>query len=407
MKNIGKLSLAAVAALLALGQLAEARKPEVSHADIVVVKGQTLEGDVATDKSVLVDGRLDGSATAIGGGSVTINGELTGDLVSMGGPVAIPGLVKGDVSSIGGPVDVSGHVEGDISAVGGKVTLSGQAQVDGDISALGGKVEKGPQAKLKGDINSFSGDALRGTISNAMGIARNAGRYNWGDRREQHRGFNFNLSGNNSHDMWTVAGLLGIGIAIVFSILLTGLVLLLIPAIFFPKQVETARAALTADIWKACAIGAIAVVGFFPGLLMMVVSILGIPLVPFALMLYAAAAVLGLSAFSVILQGRFFEGLKKTGPSGLLGKVAVGYALMAGLLFFGKLIPFIGGLMSLIGMILLAFGVMTGLGAAWMTRMGTRVYIPEPAVPPAVPPAPAPAPASQPPAAQPPQQPAQ
>lgn len=401
MKNIGKFSLAVTAALLALGQIAEARKPDVQHQDIVVLKGQTLEGDVATDKSLLVDGRLDGSATAIGGGSVTINGELTGDLVSMGGPVLITGAVKGDVSSIGGPVEVSGRVDGDISAVGGKVALTGAAQVDGDISAIGGAVEKGPQARHKGEVNSFSADAIKGTIGKTLGIARSAGRYNWGDRRREHRGFNFNFRGSDNGGLWTAAGLLGVGLAIVFSMLLTGLVLLLIPAVFFPRQVENARAALLADVWKACAIGAIALVGFFPGLLMMVVSILGIPLVPFALMLYAAAAVLGLSAFSVILQGRFFEGLKKTGPSGLIGQVATGYALIAGLLFFGKLIPFIGEVISLIGMILLAFGVMAGLGAAWMTRMGTRVYV-APVMPQApAPAAPAPAPV------QPPQQPAQ
>lgn len=401
MKNIGKFSLAVTAALLALGQIAEARKPDVQHQDIVVLKGQTLEGDVATDKSLLVDGRLDGSATAIGGGSVTINGELTGDLVSMGGPVLITGAVKGDVSSIGGPVEVSGRVDGDISAVGGKVALTGAAQVDGDISAIGGAVEKGPQARHRGEVNSFSADAIKGTLGKTLGIARSAGRYNWGDGRREHRGFNLNFRGSDNGGLWTAAGLLGIGLAIVFSMLLTGLVLLLIPAVFFPRQVENARAALLADVWKACAIGAIALVGFFPGLLMMVVSILGIPLVPFALMLYAAAAVLGLSAFSVILQGRFFEGLKKTGPSGLIGQVATGYALIAGLLFFGKLIPFIGEVISLIGMILLAFGVMAGLGAAWMTRMGTRVYV-APVLPQAPAPA-APAPAQVPP----PQQPAQ
>lgn len=398
MKSKGKFSLAAVAALLAFGQIAEARKPEVQHQDIVVLKGQTLEGDVATDRSLLVDGRLDGSATAIGGGSVTVNGELTGDLVSMGGPVLITGAVKGDVSSIGGPVEVSGRVEGDISAVGGRVKLSGAAQVDGDISAIGGAVEKGPQARHKGEVNSFSADAIKGTIGKTLGIARSAGRYNWGDGgRRERRGFNFNFHGSDNGGFWPVAGIIGIGLAIFFSMLLTGLVLLLIPAVFFPRQVESARAAMEGDIWKACAIGAIALVGFFPGLLMMVVSILGIPLVPFALMLYAAAAVLGLSAFSVILQGRFFEGLKKAGPVGLTAKVAVGYALIAGLGLFGKLVPFIGGLMSLIGMILLAFGVMVGLGAAWMTRMGTRPYVAE-----AAPVTPAPAPVQQPP-----QQPAQ
>lgn len=109
---------------------------------------------------------------------------------------------------------------------------------------------------------------------------------------------------------------------------------------------------------------ALMVIGFFPGLLMMIVSILGIPLAPFALMLYAAAGVVGLSGFSVALQGRFFEGIKKAGPVSLPGKVAVGCALMAGLMLFGKVIPLVGGVLSPIGFMLLSFGAVLGLGAA-------------------------------------------
>ncbi len=382
MKNITKYALTAMVAVLALSQGAYARRPEVRHEDVVVAKGETLSGDVATDKSLTVDGKLEGNATAVGGGSVTVNGELTGDLVSMGGPVYIPGLVDGDVSSIGGPVDVSGKVTGNLSAVGGKVTLSGTGQVDGNISALGGSVEKGANSKHKGSVNSFSGDALKSTLAQALRTVRYTGRYNWrsGD-----------VSEDGGHSPWLIGGLVGIGLLILFSMLATGIVLLLLPAVFFPKNVENSAAAISGDMWRACGIGAIALVGFFPALLMMVVSILGIPLVPFALMLFAVAGVLGLSAFSVVLQARFFEGIKKAGPVGLPGKVAAGYAVMAGLLFFGKLIPLIGGLLSLIGVMLLAFGTMTGLGAIWMTKMGTRPFTPAPVPAPLAPVIPPPA----------------
>jgi hypothetical protein len=54
---------------------------------------------------------------------------------------------------------------------------------------------------------------------------------------------------------------------------------------------------------------------------------------------------------------------------------------MAGLMFFGKIIPLAGGILSLIGFMLIVFGTMLGLGAAWLTRMGSRAYPPVPAVP--------------------------
>jgi len=330
----------------------------VRHENVTVEKGQTLHEDVVTDKSLTVNGILDGDAVSVGGASVTVTGRITGDLVSIGGLVGIPGLVEGDVAGIGCPVEISGRVEGNVASVGGSVELSGTGEVDGDISAVGGSIVKGEKTVHKGEVNGFDMRALRSVLPRIISAVR--------DTQERGPG------------PWLIGGLIGIGLIVFFSVLVTGAVLFLLPAIFFPKHVETTAAAISGEMWKACGIGALMVVGFFPALLMMLVSVLGIPLVPFALMIYAFAAILGLSAFSVVLQGRFFDGIKKPGPSGLPGKVAMGYAIMAGLMLFGKLLPFIGGILSLIGFMLLSFGAMLGLGAAWMTRMGSRTHVPGP-----------------------------
>ena len=397
-KHIKKLALAYLASLLVLGSTAWARQPEVKHEDIMVAKGQTLNGDIATDKSVTVEGTLDGDAMSLGGGTLTISGELTGDLVSMGGPVAIPGRVRGDVSSIGGPVEISGQVNGNVSAVGGKVTLSGEGRVDGEISALGGGVEKGPKAVHRGTVNSFSSDALKGTLASALRTVRSAARMHPGPGdprgyRTQTRTWSTSLSNIRADDFTTLAWLVLVWFVVLLTVLAGAVLVIALIAVFFPDNVQRAQAAMNADIWRACGIGALILVGLFPGLLLMVVSILGIPLVPFALILFAAAAALGLTAFCVIVQGRFFDGIKKTGPAGLPGKAAAGAALIAALLFLGKLVPLLGGVLVLVGMMLLAFGVMTGLGAAWLTRMGTRSCVPAAQPPAAAVPAVTPPPA--------------
>lgn len=397
-KNMKKIALVYLASLLVLSGAAWALQPEVKHDDIVVAKGQAMNGDIATDKSITVEGVLNGDAMSLGGGTVTVSGEITGDLVSMGGPVYIPGRVRGDVSSIGGPVDVSGRVHGNLSAIGGKVTLSGEGQVDGEISSLGGGVEKGPRAVHKGTINSFSAGALKGTLSRALSTARSAARIHPGpgDRRNwrtETRVWSTDFSKIQAGDFKTLSWFIAAWAAVIGIMLAAGVLLVTLPAVFFPDNVQKVHAAINGDVWRACAIGALILVGLFPGLLLMIVSILGIPLAPFALILFAAAAVLGLSAFSVIVQARFFDGIRKAGPAGLPGRAAAGAALVAALLFIGKMVPLVGGMLVLVAMMLLAFGIMTGLGAAWMTRMGTRAFTPAapPAAPvPPVPPAPAP-----------------
>jgi len=361
MKNM-KIQLAVILALACFSGAAHARKGDLLHEDVFVAKGQT-SGGVYTDKSITVEGLMTGDAVSIGGASVTVKGEVKGDLVSMGGAVDVSGVVKGDVVSMGGPVAVSGRVAGDISNIGGKVELSGSGQVDGDISALGGTVIKSEKAIHKGETHNFNVRALRSALPRVLRAIRYA------EGSDGH-GPEPGLLGG------LIGGLIGAGLVVLFSMLATGIILLLLAPVFFPKNVETAAAAIAGDIWRMAGVGALMLIGFIPGLLLMIVSVLGIPLAPFALMLYAAAAVLGLSAFSVVLQHRFFEGIQKAGPVGLVGKVAAGYAIMTGLLFFGKLLPLIGGILFLIGFILMAFGAMIGLGAVWMTRMGSRPHTP-------------------------------
>jgi cytoskeletal protein CcmA (bactofilin family)/uncharacterized membrane protein len=394
MKNNKKYLL--IAGLLALlGPAAYARHTDIDHQDVYIAKGQTVTGDVSTDKSITVDGKLDGDAVAVGGSSVTINGEITGDLVSLGGPVHVPGVVGGDVTSIGGLVDVTGKVNGDINAIGARVELTGGGEVGGNVAAMGGAVSKGPKARLHGDINAFDLGALRNVLPRVLKAANySRGESKWHD----HGSWGENNPWSNP---WLVGGLVGLGLLVFFSILTTGIILLLIPAVFFPKNVETSAGFIAADMWKACGVGALMLVCFFPGLLVLTVSVLGIPLIPFALLAFAAAGVLGLSSFSVVLQQRFFAGIKRGGPVSLAGKVATGYAIMAGLMFFGKIIPLAGGVLSLIGSLLLMFGAMLGLGAAWVTRMGSR---PAPVTPAPAAPAPAAVAAPQPPVVPPPAQ---
>lgn len=379
MNNVRKYLI--TAALLGLAVSAQARRNELSHEPVTVAKGETLRKDVATDKSIKVDGVLDGDAVSVGGTSVTVNNEVTGDVLAVGGALNVPGVVRGDAVSIGGPVSVSGKVEGDLVSIGGPVSLLGSAVVEGDIVTMGGGLTKSAKSMHHGEAVSFDIGRLRKVLPKVIRMSHGAGHwdpnrdYSWRDFRDLDGGHGGKLS------PWLVGGLIGAGLAIFFSIVVTGLVLMLLPAVFFPKQAETVHAAITCDMWRAGGIGALIVIGFIPGLLIMVVSLLGIPLVPFALIAFAAAWALGLSAFCVALQDRFFAGIGKPGPAGLVGKAAAGWALMGGLFFFGKMIPFLGGLLSLLGFMLMAVGSVIGLGAVYMTRMGSRTHQRPPASP--------------------------
>jgi len=94
------------------------------------------------------------------GESLTIGrDEVVGDLVVMGGKAEILGRVSGDVSVFGGSLHVreGGHVFGDVATFGGSVSLDQGSRVDGDLSALGGSVERNDNAIVGGTHGKVGG----------------------------------------------------------------------------------------------------------------------------------------------------------------------------------------------------------------------------------------------------------
>ncbi|HAH31063.1 MAG TPA: hypothetical protein DCL44_01980 [Elusimicrobia bacterium] len=339
-----------------------AKTDDIRHTDVMIPKGETLNEDIVTDKSVIVNGVLDGDCVSFGG-PVTITGSASGDIVSLGGPVTISGLAKGDIASFGAATEITGTVDGDVAVIGSNLVLKGTATVNGDISSLGGHVDKGDKVKFNGKISTVD----LGILTRLTKLKK---------LREFH---------GKDISPWLVGGLLGLGLFVMISILLAGIILLILPAIFFPKNVEAVADEITGNFWKSAGVGTLIIMALFPALLCMAISILGIPLIPLALILFCAAGILGMSAFSAVFEKRFFEGIKKSGPQALIGKVAAGYALMAGLLIFGHVIPLVGGILSLTGFIIIAFGAVLGLGAVFTTKMGTvegkKPIIPAPTMP--------------------------
>ncbi|MBU2573558.1 MAG: hypothetical protein KKH28_05725 [Elusimicrobia bacterium] len=342
---------------------------ELRHSDVVVEEGQTMREDVVTDKAITIIGTLRGDCVSLGG-PVAVKGTVTGDLVSLGGPVNLSGSIQGNLISIGAPVETEGLIAGDLVSIGASVTLKAGATVQGEVSSIGGHIEQGDGVTLKGGINSVNLNMLKRIVPSLMRVSRGA-----------HRN-------GNSLNPLLFGGLLGLGLIALCSLFLLGAVMLVLPAIFFPKNVATVSREITENFWKSAGIGALIVMALFPALLMMAVSILGIPLIPLALLLLGAAKVLGFCGFSVVLTKRFFEGIKRPAPASLITQVCIGYGLLAAALFIGHAVPLLGWLLSLAGIIVIAFGVLLGLGAVWSTRMGTMSgTAPQPQVPPAVPPA--------------------
>lgn len=316
----------------------------VRKGDYTVEKGQTFEGDIATKGTLTVKGVVTGDCAAFGGPMI-VEGECRGEAASFGGPMRIGGKVGGDLSSYGGPVDLSGAAGGEVSLFGGDLTLRSSATVHGDVSIFGGQLHQENGAKIQGEVHNFSsplaGSVGRG-ISQAVLRGERGVRYEGAPKEALISGFLASLC--------------------LLPFLLT---------LFFPKQVETVAAAASADFWRALGTGLLIEMAIAPASLALVVSVIGIPFIPVAYAALAAAFIMGLGAFFLLMARRVCLNHGKPVPSTIS---AVGYAgaATAAISIAGGLIPIVGGILGLALFLTLCCGMTLGLGAIWLTRFGTR-----------------------------------
>lgn len=90
-------------------------------------------------------------------GNITIQKDqvIDGDVNTLAGNITVHGTVYGDVTSVAGNITIYGKVDGDVHTTGGNIYLKKNAEVSGDVTVVGGKVYKDPDASLTGSITQM------------------------------------------------------------------------------------------------------------------------------------------------------------------------------------------------------------------------------------------------------------
>ena len=143
---LGAISIAGALAAIPVAVLAADLR---QGSDVTVGSGETITDDLYA-----------------AGGTITINGNVNGNVIVTGGTISIAGNVSRDVMVAGGSVTLSGHVGGSIRAALGMLTLTGP--VAGDVVVAGGRVDVGSGGMIGRDLVLAGGNA---TI--AAPVARN------------------------------------------------------------------------------------------------------------------------------------------------------------------------------------------------------------------------------------------
>ncbi|MEF8976833.1 MAG: polymer-forming cytoskeletal protein [Halapricum sp.] len=324
---------------------------------------------------VVVAGAFPGVVAAeerVGGSVVVEEGETVNGLSAFSGTVIVRGTVDGNLDGAAGSVVIeeSGVVTGDVSIASGSLTIAGQ--VDGSVNVGAGSVRVAPTGTIGGDLNvgadsvilegSVGGNAELGAdtvrlaeTASVDGDVRYAASATFTDEGATVGGSIVADSdlGTGGFDLPSFAGWLFTGYTILVNLVLGAVLLAAMPG--FSRRVSETVAD---EPVKSGGAGLLTLVGAPIGLVLLAITIIGIPLS------IAGAVMFGLLAWIALLYGRIAVAAWALHQADVDNKWL---ALVVGIVGFGLLdqIPILGGLLSLVTFLL-------GLGAIALVLVALR-----------------------------------
>jgi len=244
-----------------------------------------------------------------------------GDRVRFGCDVTVDRdeRLDGDVVAIGGSVIVNGEVTGDATSIGGTLTLGPDAIVRGDAVSVGGVLNRAPGARVEGEITEVGPGGGR------------FGREHWFP----------GMFGT----FWSRLGSFASTTIRVTLLVLIGLIVVA----FGRNPVERIAARIAATPLRSGLIGLLAEILFLPVLILTIVvlavSIVGIPLlilVPFAVLLLMLVGLIGFVALAYQIGRQLTDRFGWT-QRGAYAAVAIGVVAIAAVTLVARLAALAGG----------------------------------------------------------------
>ena len=275
----------------------------------------------------------------IGGNYTLEDGDtLNEDMLVIGGLVILEegSILNGDILMVGGSLEAGGKVNGNITVAGGLLKITATAEIEGDITAAGANIQRDPDAIVEGNINTNQDVPF---IVTPLGI--------------------------RIPQVNTVAtpafSLLGFLLQVILWALLAMLL-----ALFLPNHLRNVAQNAISQPLITGGLGLLTVVVLPLVLLIIALTILGIPVSLIGVLLLVFAWVFGLIALGTEL-GHRFAGIFKSQWHPALAAGAGTFLLMLVINGIEAAIPCIGLLPKIL------VGVL-GLGAVMLTRFGTQAY---------------------------------
>lgn len=256
------------------------------------------------------------------GNNIKIDGTIGDALVAIGSNLELGGHVGNALVIVGADAHMKNNFTGDLVLIGSNVTLDPGVTINGEIVSLGSNIQKGDNAQIIGnqvDVN------IENIINNSAV---------WGPPL-----------------LAVLLGFILVG-SVIFALLT------FLAGVLFPTGINRSKHYLINNPGPTFLVGLILFIFFLPINFILLITLIGIPLIPMFWLIYGVLVIWGISVIADIIGSKILNAFKYQGNSTIL-------PLIIGILIFYllALVPIIGWLtMLLIKILALGTGILTHLG---------------------------------------------
>jgi len=299
------------------------------------------------------------------GNTIKSSATIKGDFFSASYRLVQNGIVEGSVIAFAKDVDISGQVNGSVSGFGQNINVNGKVNRNliGFCSALNIK----PDADIGGDVTAFCGEltldgkigkGLRGSVGTLiisgivngdvsvsadkiilMPTAKILGDFKYKSRKQAKIESGASVSGQTfwtkeeakkekkPKDVFTLKSIIT-EILFLLALMITGTALTLI----FKKNAYQAKKAVTASFLKSLGWGFVFMVCIPIAIIILIVTILGIPIAIISLFAYAVLLYIAKIPVATALGEKIIKAFGKQGETSLIPSMLLGLIVLTILL---------------------------------------------------------------------------
>tara|TARA_R110000868_G_scaffold31675_2_gene116031 strand:- start:16951 stop:17808 length:858 start_codon:yes stop_codon:yes gene_type:complete len=238
-----------------------------------------------------------------------------------------------NITVLGGNLDLEGTITNNVTVFGGDLTITRNAKINGAINIFGGKIITESGVQLPKNYNTTTlPDELKKLATSPKMLFSGITAYNL---------FKINLN-ITKHLLFLVLGMLCIW--------------------FFEKNIISMVAGVKKHPIKSFSFGLLAWILFIPILILLIISLLGIPLIPFLIIFYLVASIFGWTAISCFVGEKIIQkwsSSKKQYTAFIMGAIV---------LMVFSFIPILSMVITFIGSIF-------AMGTVFMTKFGQKHFL--------------------------------